>query len=231
MKTYNASDLLVSIHLPKCGGSSLKAALKSWFGNKLHYHYYDEENNSMPSRLESYRIRASSLLSTGHCVHGHFNKYRGFGIRDYYPQSKQFISFLRDPLEIHLSNYYFVKNKVLYRDGERFHFKMDVNEYLNDVIDNASSWYMTHFPDDICEDSIPEYIEERFVFIGVMEDYQKSLDVLADILEKPRFEIPVYNKTERDPYVLDEDLVSRFKEAFGFDYKVYDYANRHIQSS
>ena len=111
MKAYDPSDLLISIHLPKCGGSSLKAALKRWFGKKLYYHYYDEEKNATPSRLLSYRIRLSSMMSDGYCVHGHFNKYRGFGIRDYYPNSNQFISFLRDPLEIHLSNYYFLTRK------------------------------------------------------------------------------------------------------------------------
>lgn len=230
MKVYDPSDLLVSIHLPKCGGSSLKAALKSWFGKKLYYHYFDEEKNAMPSRPLSYWVRVSSLVSHGYCVHGHFNKYRGFGIRDYYPRSRQFISFLRDPLEIHLSNYYFVNKKVLYREGERYHLEMDVNKYIEDVIDNASSWYMTHFPDDASEASISEYIESRFVFLGIMEDYQKSLDILAGILGKPKFELPRYNMTERDPYTLDDELVSRFKEVFQLDYKIYNYAKAYVDS-
>ena len=230
MKAYDPSDLLISIHLPKCGGSSLKAALKRWFGKKLYYHYYDEEKNAPPSRLLSYRIRLSSMMSGGYCVHGHFNKYRGFGISDYYPNSNQFISFLRDPLEIHLSNYYFVNKKVLYRDGERYHLNMDVNKYIEDVIENASSWYMAHFPDDADDVPVSEYIESRFVFLGVMEDYQKSLDVLAGVLDKPKFEIPKYNVTERDPHDLDKALVSRFKEVFELDYKIYDYAKSYIDS-
>jgi hypothetical protein len=230
MRTYNPSRLLISIHLPKCGGTSLMAALEAWFGDKLHYHYYNEKENALPSRMESYKIRLASFFSSGYCVHGHFNKHRGFGIRDYYPGSRQFITFLRDPLEIYLSNYYFVNKNAPYRNGERYHLNKDINTYLEDVIRNATSWYMTHFPDDVDKLTVADYIESRFVFIGVMEEYQKSLDILAEILNRPRFEIPAYNKTERDPHALDDDLVDEFKKVFDLDYRFYNYARQYIQS-
>jgi len=229
MKAYDPSDLLISIHVPKCGGSSLKAALKSWFGKKLYYHYFDEEKNAMPSKTQSYKIKLLSMISKGYCVHGHFNRYRGFGVKDYYPGAKQFMSFVRDPLEVQLSNYYFVNKKILYREGDRFHLKMHIKEYLENVI-KGGSWYMAHFPDNLDESSIVEYFESRFIFLGVMEEYQKSLDILAGILDKPKFEIPAYNVTERDSHDLDEDLISRFREAFKLDYLIYDYAKKYIDS-
>jgi hypothetical protein len=89
---------------------------------------------------------------------------------------------------------------------------------------------MTHFPDDVDKNTVAEYIESRFVFIGVMEEYQKSLDILAEILNKPRFEIPAYNKTVRDPHTLDDDLADEFKKVFDLDYRFYNYARQYIQS-
>lgn len=230
MRAYDPSELLISIHLPKCGGSSFKAALRRWYGKKLHFHYYDEEHKRAPSQLASYRIRLASKVFSGYCVHGHFNKYRGFGINEYYPHAKQFISFVRDPLEILISNYYFVNKKVMFRDGKRYRLQMDINEYLEKVIDEAQSWYMAFFPDRNEHMSIPDYIESKFIFIGVMEEYQKSLDILADILGKPRFMIPEYNVTERDPYTLDDQLLSRFRDAYALDYKIYDYAKKYVDS-
>ncbi len=36
------------------------------------------------------------------CIHGHFSKYRGMGIKAYYPEVEPFITVLRDPYEIAL---------------------------------------------------------------------------------------------------------------------------------
>ena len=62
-----------------------------------------------------------------------------------------------------------------------------------------------------------------------MEDYQKSLNILAHLLNRKPIEIPKYNITERDDYSLDDDLIKRFKQKFELDYKIYDYAQKLLQ--
>ncbi len=96
MKKYNNEKPLISIHIPKCGGSSFKEVLQKWFIGGFYSHYFNEKSNKMPQKY---------VLSAGICVHGHFNKARGFGIKDYYPEVDQFITFLRDPFEITTSDY------------------------------------------------------------------------------------------------------------------------------
>lgn len=230
MLVYKNSQPLISIHLPKCGGSSLKYALDKWFTKDLYFHYFDEENNKLPERIKQYNTGFFGMLGRGVCIHGHFNKDRGFSVKDYYPDAKQFITFLRDPLEIYISNYFFVNQKELYRDGERYHIKKNLNEYIKNVTQEGVSWYMRHLPGDVKEDNVSEYLSSKFVFVGVMEQYQKSLDILADELGKQRIKIPKYNETERENYEIDEDTVEEFRRVFSLDYNIYKSATRYINS-
>ena len=104
MKNYNRNETLISIHIPKTGGTSLRKILRKWFGEKLFLHYFNEKDCSMPVKYE---------FASGICIHGHFNSRRGFGINDYYPQATQFITFLRDPFDILISRFFYEKEKKL----------------------------------------------------------------------------------------------------------------------
>ena len=45
MKQYGKERPLISIHIPKCAGTSFVGVLKEYFGKKLYRHYFDEKNN------------------------------------------------------------------------------------------------------------------------------------------------------------------------------------------
>jgi hypothetical protein len=107
MKKYDSKKPLISIHIPKCAGNSFVITLRKWFKENLYLHYFDEKNNKAPQR---YNLKAGILsrkFKKGICVHGHFNNERNFGVRDYYPEADQFITILRDPLEILQSRYFY----------------------------------------------------------------------------------------------------------------------------
>jgi len=80
MKPYDKYKPLVSIHIPKCGGTAFQSVLKSWFKKKLYLHYFVEKQNRMP---EQHNVKISFLSRVFHkkgaCIHGHFNKSRGLG--------------------------------------------------------------------------------------------------------------------------------------------------------
>ena len=102
MRSYDPGAPLVFIHIPRCGGTSLSAILKKWYGSGFLTHYYLQEEGRMPTRHEE---------RPGTCIYGHFNRDRGFGTEDYYPDAVQFATFLRNPLELALSTYFHWKNK------------------------------------------------------------------------------------------------------------------------
>lgn len=170
-------------------------------------------------------------LGPGICIHGHFNARRNFGIMHYYSDARQFITFLRDPFDILVSRYYYVKMRekagISYRDGKPTALPDDVNHFLEQEIHNPDYTpnILDFFPANLTKHHFKDIIKSRFIFIGFMDLYQESLDRLADLLGFPRMTAPFMNKSERFGEV-DPALRKTFIIEHPFEYEVYTYARQ-----
>lgn len=222
MIKYDNTSALISIHIPKCGGSSFLTLLRQWFGSKLKQHYFNEKTCEMP-------IKYDLVAEGGICIHGHFNRERGFGIKDYYPDAKQFITMLRDPFEIAISNFFYIKrtmaNNTNYRDGKLYYVD-ELAKYLK----KYTSFMLLHMPCEITVSNLSEVIETKFVYIGVVEDMQASVDSLADKLDKPRLSICHDNISDRDE-VVPIDFKEEFVKRNPVEYAMYEYVSKHYAES
>jgi len=219
MKTYDRNKPLISIHIPKNGGVSFGQVLGQWFGKDLYFHYYDEIKNKFPERHR---------LLPGVCIHGHFNKKRNFGIQDYYPEADQFITFLRDPFEILVSRYFFVKKR--YAEGRSFlagnplQLSKDLDEYLKMEITKKDYHpnILDYMPTEVTMSNFKEVINEYFVYIGIIEDYQFSIDRLAGKFNYPSLPVGHLNKSERFGSYSSE-YKKKFIESHPVEYAFYRY--------
>ena len=218
MKKYNPDIPLMSIHIPKCGGTSLKHILYNWFGENLFFHYFNEKKNQLPQKHSLKETLSGSYIRNA-CVHGHFNSKRNFGVDDYYPQVKQYITFLRDPLEVQLSLFHYnrklAEQKSFYAAGKSLKAPSDIDEFL----ENSNSYIRYFFPSSLDLNKLDKY----FVHIGVIELYQESIDILADKLNKPRLKVKHENQAKRK-FTPSEAAMSRFKKKCTLEYKLYDKA-------
>lgn len=214
-QNLNPQKPICSIHIPKCGGTSFREVLVKYFAKKVKWHYYDEVKLSMPEKYDLKAIR---------CIHGHFNKKRSFGIEDYYNiEDFQYITMLRDPLDIMISTYFYNKNnKKVYRDGRKVS-EIFAHISLNDYISKNNCYMFLHFPWQFTKENYKEIIDKNFIFIGIMEEYQKSIDILSFVLNKASHYIPHKNIS-----TYDEDILSEVKEDFikrhELEYLIYSYA-------
>ena len=222
MKPYDPKTPLISIHIPKCGGTSLLTTLKSWFGKKLLPHYNNEKKGQRP-KLYKLKSPWTGRYKQGVCVHGHFNKNRQFGVDDYYPEIRQYITFLRDPLEMQLSNFSYVhkrmKRGTVLRDGKPFEITRDIDQYLEET----NSAIRLFLPNDLNESNFDEYIDKHFVHLGIIENYQDSLNELADKIGKPRIAVSHENISERIG-TPSESSIKKFREKCKFEYRLYEKA-------
>lgn len=219
MLKYNKNEPLFSVHIPKTGGSSFKEVLVRWFGDKLFFHYFSERGNEMPSLHP---------MQPGICIHGHFNRKRGFGIKGYYPDAKQIIAFLRDPLEIVISRYFYVKEMEKtgqsYREGKRFSLHDDISEYITAAIndENYHPNILDYFPEAINSGNYRKLINKYFIYIGVTEDYQFCVNALADKLGFAGIRASRKNQAERYGSISPE-LRQKFIAARAIEYEAYNY--------
>jgi len=224
MKIYNPNEPLISIHIPKCAGESFKRVLKRWYGNRLLYHYHNERRNKPPKKHKLTAGLFRKRLRHNICIHGHFNHKRGNGTSDYYPEIDQFITILRDPFEIHLSNYFYVKRlqKKAFRDGRQDHLadpSYDLRKYLAEA---KKSYLLKSFPPVISVDNYRQIIDKRFVYVGITEDLQTSVDMLANKLGVSSVLAPVKNISPRREKI-PESAREEFIHNNPLEYAIYEY--------
>jgi hypothetical protein len=178
MKPYDPKKPLISIHIPKCAGSSFSEILETWFKEKYLRHYHSEKKNIPPKKHK---------LCPGLCVHGHFNSKRGNGLLDYYPEVNQLISIIRDPFDLHLSTYFYVR-RMAKKDGNFYwggkkHRIIENGWNIEGYLREAKKSYICNFlPADIDFNNYRQILKNRFIYIGITESLQNSIDILSKIL-------------------------------------------------
>ncbi len=207
-------------HMPKCGGSSINEALMHWFYLVNDY----RPGIKLTPRAEFYLNNKIDLnrLNTKYCLCSHF-EWEGNYLHQRYPRilkekEKYLIfTFIRDPLQLMISLYYFERK----RGG-------NINVTLEEHLTNREPNYIANrIP---CDAS--NYLEalERYFFIGVTEKLQRSLNILAQKLNKRPIKVPLMNRTKRDgqEHQLSKTAIDQFKERNALDYKIYNYALEHL---
>lgn len=194
MRRYDSSLPLVSIHVPKCAGTSLSDILCQWFPGDDFQRHYRPHLDQLPVRHE---------LRGGQCVHGHFNGARGFGVWDFYPQARQFIIFLREPFDRFVSQWLYMNRR--HQGGDYVGGLVDnpsFEQWINRRADeqgrqrNSYSpvWFLPLPPGTT---PVETQLRELFVFIGLHERMALSMRGLAASLGRPEVALPHLNRTER----------------------------------
>ncbi|WP_417528774.1 sulfotransferase family 2 domain-containing protein [Marinomonas shanghaiensis] len=217
MLDYDKTQPLIFIHIPKTAGTSVRSIFEQWFGGELFFHYYIEALNEMPIRHNIFEKNHDQQAAV---VYGHFNRRRNFGVEDYYPNAKQFITLLRDPLETRISTYFYLQKVAHGWSKYPEPHDPDLQNYLR----NNKSVMLNFFPRKVTFENYKEIIEKYFIEIGVVENIELSMENIATKLQKPYNNgmLERLNVTERDQSVTEE-LRNIFIESNELEYTVYNY--------
>jgi hypothetical protein len=222
MREYNSAHYLFSLHIPKCSGTSFTEVLKKWFWPGFHAHYFRHETNQTPFKPRQVKLLTHKLGIFPLCIHGHFEEEAG--VFECYPGASQFITIIRDPLELQISLFYDHKRRLneqgeLYWKGNKVELEYPT---IDSWVANRPSFLLKFFPWKVTTDNYQEVIHDNFIFIGVTENLQQSVNQLAKKLGKPLVTIPHLNTSARDEKPSDE-AIKQFKEKHKLEYLIYDY--------
>lgn len=201
-------------HIPKTGGNSARETLAEWFTLVRHYRL-GWGVAEMP-RFELQTLNSASILC------GHFEQ-TGNRIRHNYGEvfsdlRYRVITFVRDPLQIALSLHFF---ECRHRGGDGGWEPGTLEERLLRRAPNFMARMMQ------CDESNWKTVVDSYWFVGLTEDLQRSFDVLAWKLGKPRVAVGRKNVTARERE-LDPAVFEEFFQRNTLDYKIYHYCRlRH----
>jgi hypothetical protein len=165
--------MLISVHIPKCAGTSFRHFLHESFGESLWLNYgaiFTRDQAGM-----------EVIPPATKCIQGHFF---ADAFDDLFP-ARTLITWLRHPVERVVSNYHhFLRSpdmrddccKALHRDG------LNLREFAGlEWMRNEATRYMSGKP------------VSDFSFIGIAERFAESLDVFCRM-----FDFPAPKRTPRD---------------------------------
>ena len=221
--------MIISLHMPKSGGSSFKKILYNQFKRGLQLDYKDHPiEKSINERIKQaenkkylinlYKRYLYSFFKVK-CIHGHFLPYKYSDLVK--NQNTVFITWLRDPLERLGSHYYYWKRLNNMKTSSTLYRKiLEDNLSLKDFcfsedIRNIYSKFLYKFP------------IENFNFIGITEYYNDDVKYFFEyFLNIEGFEVPISNANpgKHARYFKDTTLINDLKEFHSTDYELYNYA-------
>lgn len=179
---------LISIHIPKTGGSSFYHILQQVYKNQVSISYKRRDIKPLlgENQLTSI-IQSAPLIKV---VHGHF----------YYQELKvlhttsdaKLICWLRDPIERVYSNYKFFINGL--QNPERNPKQYEINKHrINETFLEYASLSEN-------QNRMSKFLAglslQQIDFIGFLEDFETDLMALSKLLNWPNISIPHLNKLE-----------------------------------
>lgn len=227
------AKLIISVHIPKTGGSSFKTLLMETSKNRV---FVDNEDRPLAGDYSERRLRNfpddferckqvyELMQKNGDSrifIHGHFvaTKYGHI-----FPQAKKIVWF-RDPVERLASHYYYWQREP----------DMKNDLCVRMVQDNLSlEEFACLVPmKNIYKRFLTDLSIERFDFVGITEEYEKSISLFSKI-----FGVKVENSVShvlRNPekngaaYNIDFEMRKRIAAINQDDYEIYiiarDYFN------
>ena len=220
--------MIVSVHIRKCAGTTFKAALGGFYGDRAMFDYGDEIGSDTAKSVtkRAYRYdqavaRKDQIETDYDIIHGHFfaQKYQFLDVK------LQYSTVLRHPVARILSNYFYLKRNPDRQHGDAY----VVNELgydLEQYIEHPDSQNLqAHFLGDVALSA--------FAFVGISEHYVQTLK-LFNATFKTSLDIgPAQNQNvdSLEQYAISPALRSRIEKLNTLDMELYHAGVSSFQSA
>lgn len=215
------------LHVPKTAGTSLFKVFTDILGKENVKAI--ESLTSVTNDIE--KINKFQFIG-GHFAYSDYLKYIG--------KDRNTLTFLRNPVERFISQYYYLRNNV---DDYKFGYvqnarKLDLKSYAEyysnkhrcgDVL-NRQLWHFIEYESNMLNDN--ELLEigkknlAKMDFVGICEEMTESIDMMCYNFNWPLVnEIPMVNVTNKKPIYeeIDCSTLELIKELNDLDIQLYEY--------
>ena len=205
---------LVSLHIPKTAGTSFRNILKEVYGSS-HVSRLDIRRNI---ELDGKIFKGSGLKKSVRVVHGHFS-FRKLTDNFDIPAGCPVVTWLREPAERVISNYYYL-DKIL---------RKELNEEKKDlnILAKMEKTLLEYASTEANRNRMSKFLDgispEEFFFIGFTDHYEEDLEQLAKLLNWKNYSEFKQNITGSKPDI-DQDTLSRIRDLNQADYEIYNKA-------
>jgi hypothetical protein len=215
---YNFAVELISLHIPKTAGTSFRNTLKSVYGDKEVLRV-DIGLVNQELRLNEAEYQDRSVPAGTRVIHGHFNVTELYQRLDL-PANLPVITWLRDPVERVVSNYFYLASRLKEELQEE---RKGIN--ILSKMQRTLSEYARFEPH---QNRLTRFLEgtplETLFFAGFTESYFEDLDRLAQKLNWEHYEPYYHNRTQKERPEIDPRDLELIRALNQDDIRLYEHA-------
>jgi len=205
---YNINLPLAFIHIPKTGGTSVRSIFENWYGTEHIIHCYDKNN--------MLRLQQECISKPNTVLYGHFNR-----VNPCIAELTQLITIIRKPIDSAISEYFHRKRTNRLINERNTLIKHIEFKKHNTLADRVSF--------EINTSNYKQIISDKFLYIGITENMYKTINNIANILNKPLLTqqgIPQLNIApgyDDEIHTLTQKHIDNFNNVYKLDNLIYDY--------
>jgi hypothetical protein len=166
---------LISVHIPKCAGTSFRNTLKAVYGEesvvRLDISLQDERIRLNEEIWQKSKVPTQVKVAHGHFSPTLFQKY-------FRTNAAPYITWLRHPVDRVISNYYYLSKRLAEELEEE---KKGLN-----ILSKMQRTLMEYAADPFNQNRISKFLASNtlgdFMFVGIQEFYEQDLQALSKLL-------------------------------------------------
>lgn len=215
------NEILIHLHMPKTGGTTLKNIIKRNIHPSLNYDVYENHQQ----REKKLKDLSQKRLS---CIQGHFP----FGIHQYFTNPCTYITLLREPTQRIISEYYFIRSLPRHDQHQKV-IKMSLQEYQQQ---SQNMNLQTRLLSGEIENSLTTNhleqakanIEEYFSVVGITEMFNESIFLMRKRFGWKNINYKKQNVTRKRPSFekMSVKTINSIKENNHLDMNLYFFAKQ-----
>lgn len=214
-------DILIHLHMPKSGGTTLKNIIKNNYPPKAYFDVYQDEKQREHT-LEA--LCKEDVL----CIQGHFP----FGVHKYFSTPSTYITLLRNPIQRVISEYFFIKNnprhnlyQLVNNTSLEDYQQQEQNKNLQTrLLSGQIGCPLT----DLDLEQAKVNMQAYFSVVGITEMFNESLYLMKEKFNWKNIQYTKQNITKKKPTIeqLPASTIQSIKTNNHFDIKLYQFAKQ-----
>lgn len=231
-----SDELCVFLHIPKTAGTSLSNELENLRPPYINIHrkYFDHGEKVTFSRIEDEidAVVNNGALAKARSCSGHFSWSQAAPIRKARDNAR-FFTFLRDPVKRIISDFRYSRTPAHPTYKETIARFPTIEDYVTapETQDKMARFLM---PDAmVTSDQIADFIDNNYAFVGLLEMYPLSFNILARMMGQDAMPSKHRRKTQSTPDNMvaeSSELVSMIVEHNPRDQILYEHARQNLRA-
>ena len=187
-RNYNPKKPIVVANVCPEAHELLKPVLDQWFGDAHHALEIDEATD--PGKLIRTLVTGKGKWKKSvKCVSAVFDQRVSMGVPECLPAKHQLVTFVGDPFTLAVAEYQrqLGEPNFWYR-GQQVEFSQCFPT-VDSFLDRYPDWLYSRLPQNLTLANLPQKLGRDFLFVGVLESLQESVNQLAEIIDQPAVEL------------------------------------------